>query len=313
MELKENIHDVFEDVFHDNQRFFREATIKAALELGLFSVLQNHPMTCEELAKHLDVSRHRLHALLRVLVFEGFMNINHANQTFAVKETPDYIPSLPDQGWGLLDEVVRNDKPLELNGDDPLLNSRCQNYLFDTGYPSAQWLWQLTGTEGGSLLDIGSGFGAYSAAFLERNSDNFATLVDRKEVLDPARDLLNRYGGRVRFCAADAFDLFTEKSDIVLLSNILHLYGQEECRGLAASAARNIKQGGLMIIKDLWIDDDFSRPDVSLYFSLNMALYTESGEVHSASNIIKGLTEAGLADIRKIISGNSVVVMGTKT
>src|SRR5262249_16526202 len=52
-----------------------------------------------------------------------------------------------------------------------------------------------------------------------------------------------------------------------------------------------------VVVKDLRVDDDRSGPIEGLLFALNMALYTEAGDVYSTSQLRDWLAAAGLGDI----------------
>ncbi|HTL33663.1 MAG TPA: methyltransferase [Kofleriaceae bacterium] len=85
-----------------------------------------------------------------------------------------------------------------------------------------------------------------------------------------------------------------DEHDVVLLANVLHLHGERECAQLCAVAARAVRPGGRVVVKDLRIDDDRGGPIEGLLFALNMAVYTGGGSVYSASQIRVWLEAAGI-------------------
>jgi hypothetical protein len=63
---------------------------------------------------------------------------------------------------------------------------------------------------------------------------------------------------------------------------------------LLRRAARSAALGGLVAVKDLRVDADRSGPAEGVLFALNMALFTEAGDVHDAASITAWLREVGL-------------------
>jgi hypothetical protein len=76
-----------------------------------------------------------------------------------------------------------------------------------------------------------------------------------------------------------------------------------------------VAPGGVIVIKDLRIDDDRSGPLEGLLFALNMAVYTDAGDVYPASQLRAWLRDAGLIDIverRLDAAPDAVVVIGRR-
>ena len=57
---------------------------------------------------------------------------------------------------------------------------------------------------------------------------------------------------------------------------------------------------GIVVIKDVRIDDRRRRPDVAVLFALNMTIYTKAGDVHVSGDIATWMAEAGVTGIREI-------------
>ncbi|MGZ3440180.1 MAG: methyltransferase, partial [Polyangia bacterium] len=148
--------------------------------------------------------------------------------------------------------------------------------------------------------DLGAGAGHYAAAFLDALPAARATLVDRKEVLALAAPR-----ARQRLVAGDLFHVELEPHGIALLANVAHLYDAADGARLCARAAALAE---LVVVKDLWIEPDRSGPPASLYFALNMALFTDGGEVHPAARIAGWLGAAGLREPQIERLGDDVIV-----
>jgi hypothetical protein len=127
-----------------------------------------------------------------------------------------------------------------------------------------------------------------------------ATLVDRAEVLAlvPPRE-------RQRLVLGDAFDVALPRHGMALLANVVHLYDAADGARLVAHAAGLAE---VVVVKDLWIEPDRSGPPGALFFALNMALYTDGGEVHPAARIAAWLSAAGLGAAQIERLGDDVIV-----
>jgi hypothetical protein len=71
-----------------------------------------------------------------------------------------------------------------------------------------------------------------------------------------------------------------------------------------------LRPGGTIVIKDLRSDTE-----EGVLFALNMALFTEEGDVHPPELLEKWVREAGFADLRRVplrTSQKSLVLAATK-
>ena len=282
--------DVFGIAVSSGGDFLRAAAIDAGYELSILPHPADTPISVDAIAARAGLttagSRRRLRALVDVLAAIG-----------ALRVAPPR-PVVARAGWGLMADVIRADRPLAPEGGDVEL--RYQLHLARTGAPAARELVPLLGERPASLLDCGGGAGTYTAAFLDAHSHATATLVDFHDVIALARTHLADFGARVRFVNGDASAVGGSAShDVVLLSNLLHLHGPAHGVRLCEAAARAVTPDGVVVIKDLRIDDDRAGPLPGLLFALNMAIYTGEGDVYPVSQLRAWLTAAGLGQIEE--------------
>ena len=300
--------DVFSSVAQGSSRdYLRAAAVQAALELGIFERLEEGARSMDELSWHLGVtSTHRLQALLDVLVLEKILAREGEGEDaqVALQHPIAPAPLLPRAGWGMLAEVIRNDAPLDEPGvsgresGDAL--QRFHAHLCSAGADAAaELMGPLAREEGGLLLDLGSGAGAYSKAWLEARTDARALLLDRPEVLELAKGALGPQAlARAELRAAElADDAPWPEANVVLLANLLHLFGPEEAQQFVSRAADAALPGGAVVIKDLRLEPDRLGPAPGVLFSLNMALFTREGRVHTEDALLDFLRVAGLVDL----------------
>jgi hypothetical protein len=197
----------------------------------------------------------------------------------ALALAPDSGVPVPEEGWGRLAEVIRSDRPLEFT-------PAYHDHLDQAGAGAARALAERMIGWGRTLLDLGGGLGTYARAFVERGGS--ALVIERPEVVARAKP-------GVDFESGDLFAVEKSGFDLVLLCNVLHLYGEDECARLCARARQ---MGRIVVVKDL----DRATP-AGVWFSLNMALFTPSGAVHSVEKIVEWL---GGGEVERM--GNHVVV-----
>jgi len=298
--------DVFTDILRDARAFLREAAIAAAHELGLFAAL---PSPRDRVAEKLHLASRRLGVLVRVLVLERVLV-----EQDGMLRAP-HIPArkdIPREGWGRLADVVRTNRPLpseviDGNASDAL--RRFHAHLRAVGGEAAREIAALLGP--GPLLDAGAGAGAYTAAYLEARPGERAVLIDRSEVLVLARESIGTLQDRVELVALDLLEHREwPRAGCALLANVLHLYGPKDAAELVARAAKCVAPGGAVVVKDFR-----AASETGAWFDLNMALFTEAGEVHDEERLQRFLCDAGMHDVRTEAlrcDPGSIAVLGTK-
>lgn len=292
---------VFQSVVKQSRPFFRDTALDAGFRIGVLGGGML-PLGVEELHKRLGFggrSAHRLQALLDVLVFEGALCRSPGSQLFEKGSAERPKISHGESGWGQCAQIILDGRPQRRSHAE-----RHHAYLFDLGSRDGVAIFgdlfagQTASQHDARLLvDVGSGSGGYSSAFRELDSAHRTHLLDRAEVLALASERVNPGSSRVGFLPGDFWDTLPEQpanADVVLLANVLHLYGPTDARRLVQLASRCLKPGGQLVARDLWLDSDRRGPVASLYFSLNMALYTESGRVYPTDQVVDWMEDAGL-------------------
>jgi hypothetical protein len=279
--------DVFSGLLGGSREYLRDAAAAAAHELGLFQAL---PAPVAALPGALGVGARRLGVLVRALILQGALieadGMLHPGAVPALR-------SLPREGWGLLARVLRDDRPLATAAIDGAAGEelrRFHQYLKEAGAGAASEVARMLGPRG-PLLDLGGGAGSYSAAFLEQHPGERAIVVDRPAVLELT-------GASVPGAELVALDLqgpapWPRGARVALLANVLHLFPAAEAARLVERAARAVEPGGRVAVKDL-----DAASEAGILFSLNMAVYTEAGEVHATQTLQGFFRHAGLRDVR---------------
>jgi ubiquinone/menaquinone biosynthesis C-methylase UbiE len=128
------------------------------------------------------------------------------------------------------------------------------------------------------------------------------TVLDLPHALEIAKDYVKRYSmeNRLSFISGNfhEVDLGEESYDLILMANILHLYGAEENRNLIKKAYDSLEESGRVIIHCWALDDNECKPIESALFALTMLSATSNGSAYKRSEQIGWLKETGFKDIR---------------
>ena len=146
------------------------------------------------------------------------------------------------------------------------------------------------------LLDPGGGTGIYSIAFLQKNPELRAIVLDRPEVLKVAAEMAAAYGvaDRLECRPGDMFaGALPEGADAILLSNVLHDWDVPQCRSLIERSAASLSRGGRLLIHDVFLNDTLDGPLPVALYSAALFVLTE-GRAYSGAEYREWLKGAGL-------------------
>jgi SAM-dependent methyltransferase len=137
------------------------------------------------------------------------------------------------------------------------------------------------------ILDVGAGSGAMSAGFLERWPGAAATLLDLADVLYVAGEMLGArgLGERVTCCQSNILERWPVTAgfyDLVILSNIIHVYSEQEVPVILDQAVRCLNSGGYLLVHDFFPEH---YPAKAALFDLNMFINTYNGRIFPEQRI----------------------------
>jgi len=148
-------------------------------------------------------------------------------------------------------------------------------------------------SEGDHALDLGGGHGRYGAALLSQGLK--VTLFDRAICCDIARD---RYGTELSTISGDFMtDDLGGPYEIALLSNIVHGCRPDELDGILSRLRKVVVPGGVVAIKDMFLNEAMDRPESAALFGLTMLLYTDGGRSYTHFEMREALGRAGFAEL----------------
>ena len=104
-------------------------------------------------------------------------------------------------------------------------------------------------------------------------------------------------------------DRLGTRYDLILMSNILHIYSPAENQKLIQKAFSALTSGGQIVVVDIPIHPSGTRPLSGAMFSINMLVNTDTGRAHTAEDIIAWLHEAGFLSMKKTVPDPRMVII----
>jgi len=166
----------------------------------------------------------------------------------------------------------------------------------------------------GDILDVGSGLGAFSIGFLKEFPETKATLVDMKQVLEFAAEThgSRSYASRMEYRATNILEPWNlqKKYNLIILSNIVHAFAEQETGHVLAEAVAHLADDGLLLVHDFFLEHASEKAVLS---DLNMLVNTYNGKVYAASWIREQLEDARLATTELIpLESDTAVLIASK-
>lgn len=314
----EDIRDLTGAINNLATSFIQSQVLFAANEANVFALL-DEPTDFQTVAQQLDwpikTTRMLLDALvaLDLVVKSGGQYLNtELATTCLIPGRPHYQGNIirhqafSAPAWAQLGEVLRTGQPAHAP-DRQRSPEELRAFILgmsDIGRLSArEMLESVDLSEFTHLLDVGGGPGTYALAFLEANPHMRATVFDRPDVLEIAREQATAAGlaGRVTLQPGDlTSDPLGAGYDLVLVSNIIHSYSADRNRELTAKCFDALLPGGTLIIKDFLVNNVRTGPAFSLLFALRMQIANGEGDTYTCEEVAEWTRNAGFNDGRLV-------------
>ncbi len=312
-----------EEVLKMANHFMDSRILLSAAELDLFSVLNAAPLTAKQVADRIGADLRALTILLDALSAMGLLSKQgetylcaNSGSSMLSKEAPNSVlPMLlhaahlwkrwTDLTGVLLGTLTFKDKDRPSRSPEEL--RAFIEAMHVIAAPRAQEI--VAAANPGSarvLLDVGGASGTYTVAFLQAVPEMKATLFDKPEVVEMARERLTKAGviGRVTLVAGDFYrDELPAGHDLALVSAIIHQNSTAQNLDLFNKVFRSLNPGGRILIRDHVMEPDRTHPKDGAIFAVNMLLGTPGGRTYTFEEIEEGLSQAGFAGIRLLKKG----------
>ncbi|PWT85896.1 MAG: hypothetical protein C5B57_02110 [Blastocatellia bacterium] len=289
--------------------------------LGVLNSIATEQLTARELATRANCDEECLRLLLRVVRAMGYVALAGDRYRLTAKARRHFGPAAaepyaafarygPPQ-WKMLERlasVVRSGRGVDFHNHQTAEEWRLYQAAMLENARGFGWFVaeRMPVPSGASeCIDIAGSHGYVSAALCRRHQGLKATVIERREALESARELATQagHGDLVSFREGDLLvDSFGTDIDVALLCNILHHLSVESNRDVLRRVHTALKRGGTIGVFDIETPTARSRPEaaadaLALYFRI-----TSTSTCFQAEDYLKWLADAGFADRRVIRS-----------
>lgn len=307
-----------------SRNFWNSAVLRAGIRLGIFPLLEHQALSPPEVARHLRANPRFVQAFLDASAALGLLQKRDETFTnsdlataFLVPGKPDYVGNLVLHitnywyTWGNLDTLIREGRT---------------ELPFENGYTDAATYWKeymqgqhdravagqgqnlaasvdLSGRR--TMLDLGGGAASYSIALCAANPQLRSIVIDAKEPLEVARPLVAEQHLQDRITLREddmhTADLGTD-SDVVLISGVVLIKSEAECRAAFRRAYDALVPGGLIIVQDFMrIDHSNKRRFLDTMMDLYVIIGFDPGAGDRyGDEYAAWLQDTGFTNIRQI-------------
>jgi SAM-dependent methyltransferase len=305
--------------------FASTQVVCTALELDLFTCIEQGHSTVEALARETGSSTRGLRILLDALVGLKYLERCSCRYTptpvasmYLSQKSSSYLGGFVlhsrqlQMNWARLTGVVRTGRApqaVESDGDHGEFFAQFVGGLYALHSPAAavaaQALWPEAPLAGRRVLDVGGGSAVWSLAFARRDPHARVTIADWPSVIERvtkkcvARENAN---DRYEYLAGNFrhIDFGESLFDVGILGHICHSEGAARTQQLFARVHRALKPGGQILIADLIPDNERQTNVFPLLFAVNMLVNTEEGDTFTFAEYRQWLEAAGFDGVRTL-------------
>jgi len=305
-------------IFETLNRYQETMALKGAIDLGLFTAIAEGASTVDAVARGCDASERGIRILCDFLTIRGFLRkakdryeLTMESATFLNRHSPAYLGDIVHfvvspqklENFSDIAAVVRKGRPLR-SGCDRDDSTRWVDFArsmrpaAELGSRVVAPHLALPGTPQ-RVLDIAAGSGLYGIAIASLNPAAEIVAVDSEAVLEVAKENATRAGvqNRYRALPGDVFDVDLGGGyDLVLLSNIIHMFAPETVHKLLSKLRAVVKPGGRVASVEFVPNEDRVSPPIPASFSLVMLANTEGGDAYTMRQLDAMFRKTGFGE-----------------
>ena len=307
-----------QDILKQVRLFMPSKVILLAHQFNIFDLIEAGHKTLEQITGESETSGRGMGRLLDSLCALGMLTKTEDSyenvdslKGYLLRDSPDsvrnYLELIHKVSfiWSDMDIVIRDGMPIvtmmELIGESEEMLHTFVNAMEERAREASQLIPETVDiSKSLNMLDIGSGPGTYSLTWLQQYPKLNATLLDLKIVLAIAEKRVQALGlgKRTTLLPGDFREVMIRDSyDLVLIANVLQMYGPEDNMKLIRKAYDALSKDGLLIFHGYTREEDGAGPLPSVIFSLSIAGVTENGDAYKKSEMTGWLEEVGFKDI----------------
>lgn len=320
--------------------FWGSKTLLSAVELGLFTLLADGPLTVEAVTARLSLHPRGVRDFLDALVALGQLERREnlyantaAAAVFLDRRKPTYVGGILEMAnarlypfWGALTEGLRSGAPQNETKEgrdlfdeiyrDPAILSEFLKAMSGLSLGAANAIaGRFPWADYKTFADIGTAQGVLPVTLSRAHPHLGGIGFDLPVVREHFEAYVAQYGlaERLSFRAGDFFADPLPAADVLIMGRILHDWGLDKKRMLIRKAYEALPFGGALIIYDTVIDDERRRNVFGLLMSLNMLIETREGFDFTGADCMAWFKEAGFVETRvEPLVGPDSMVIGIK-
>jgi SAM-dependent methyltransferase len=300
--------------------YWRSSAIHAALELDLFTAMEERSATCQQLAATLSCSQRGMYALLCALTAMGLLErqdklyaSTEEARKYLCRTSPQYMGHIILHhkslvpAWNKLAEAVRTGRPTRTSSHRTENQEEREHFLmgmFNVATLQAKAIAAALDIGGAArLLDMGGGPGTYAITFCQQHPALEAVIYDLPSTRPIAESVVasHHLSQRISFQAGDFLkDPVAGTYDVVWISQVLHAMGPEDAARLVRKAAGALSPGGTLYIQEFLLDGEGGAPVHPALFGCNMLVGTDSGQAYDSEELRRMLADAGAVRVVRL-------------
>jgi len=311
------------------------ATLRAAIELDLFTKVSEGAATFSELAEALGIGVLNTERIVVACAGLGLLEKDSHGyknapdvERFLVKGKPTYVgpwllfASRDFDNWkNLKDYLVTDKAPHVLGMYESLTDEMAREYheaTYSVGLGAGFLFSKKVDMSHRSLiLDLGGGSGAYCIAALERYPHLKAIVMDFEPVTKMTREFVARWNlqDKITTLAGNFItDPFPQGPDVIIQASNLPQYDQEGLEKVMKKGLEALVPGGEYHVVGETVSDEKDGTLGPALWGLSEALYGSLGRAHSEKEVITYLENAGYinVEVNEFIPGSLTRITGYK-
>ncbi len=311
--------------------------VAAVNHFQVFELFKNGPLSFTELQRKLKLKDRPAYVLIPSLCAmellgytpEGKLDLTELGTYLSESNSDNLIGyvGLEKDDSGVLEMVTRlkNDGPLDTSegfsyvkegeGPSPMDDAEAARF-FTLGLAGrARKLSPLVAASlpqsQGHLLDVAGGSGYYTFEWLRLNPGATATLFDRPQVLEVAKELLKEFSKhgkegadsvkeRVSFHPGDMLTDDLPETDLLLAASLFHDWPTDTCVKLAERFAAALRPNGEIWVHDTFLYDTLDGPKPATDYSAAL-FWATKGRIYSRQEHWDWFTSVGLTPLSDTI------------
>ncbi|MFO0793610.1 MAG: methyltransferase [Candidatus Brocadiaceae bacterium] len=325
----------FDYILQLSSGYWKSCVLFTAVEFDIFTLVGKGKLTARDISRSIRTNERATEMLLNALVSlelltkQGNYYLNTPlSELYLIKGKPLYqgdgVHHFHNmmENWSMLRETIETGKAVSLKDlpedVDPHDLRDFITAMHNIASARAGELCELIDLKNSQrLLDLAGGPGTYAIACVRANPQLHAVVFDLEHVTKLTREFINAAGMKDRVttltgnCLEDP--LGNNEYDVVLVSNLLHIYNTENNVRILKKCWNALRDGGQIIIHEFVLDETKTHPQFAALFSLNMLIGTQEGASYSESEYRTWLEKAGFKGIRRIdLKTSSALIIGKK-